>query len=115
MTERDIFFTTNTYLYSPDQLDQIYTKYRHIALIAFEPISSNAFFDYVSGQTISLEQLNDNFDDYTPMALQKLGIRLGEALIRWQYDPRELPFRQLYERIIELLNKIVTTDVIAVC
>jgi hypothetical protein len=115
MTERDIYFAINTSLYSPDQLVQIYTKYRHISLISSEPISSNAFFDYVSGQTISLEELNVNFDDYTPMSLQKLKMQLGKSLIRWQNDPRALPFQELYERIIELLNKIVTTDTIFLC
>ena len=114
MTERDIFFATNTSLYSPDQLDEIYIKYRHIALIAWEPISSNAFFDYVSGQNISLEKLNADFYDYTPMALQKLNIKLEKALVRWQHDARALPFRQLYERIKDLLNRIMTTDTIIV-
>ena len=114
MTERDIFFTTYTYLYSPDLLDEIYTKYRHISIIACEPISKNSFFDYVSGKGISLEQLNANFDDYTPMAFQKLSIRLGEMLQRWQHDPRALPFQQLYDRIDNLLNGILKTDVITV-
>ena len=114
MTERDIFFAINTSLYSPYELDRIYTKYRYVALIAWEPISSNAFYDYISGQNISLEKLNEDFNDYTPMALQKLSVQLEKALNRWQYDIRAIPFRQLYERIKNLLDRIIETDAIIV-
>lgn len=108
MTERDIFYEPDTSF----STTQIYTKYRNISLTTWDPIQENAFYDYVNHTYLSLSQLNDIFNDYTPMALQKLGYQLKTALNRWQNDIRAEPFRMLYNRINEVINQILYTDVI---
>lgn len=137
LTERDIFFSTHprTLLlpHSRDQLEaafgpsdrsedlsdyidelieDIYRKYNRIDLVTWDPQpneAKTAFFDFVSQKPVSLDQVNKFFDKYSPMALQRLQGQLELALNRWGSSNS---FGQLYNRINNRIQKILTTGAI---
>jgi hypothetical protein len=136
LTERDLFFSTHPKIYlqpySRDQIeaafplfhstesskdayineliDNIYTKYNYISLITWDPVTKFAFLDYKTGDIISVDKLNEDFDKYSPMALQKLQCQLKIALNRWD----SLPFQQLCQRIENLIQTIAGANYIIV-
>lgn len=131
LTERDIFFSDHPKVllssYTSDQLesalgysniddliDHLYNEYTHITLVIWDPRNEQAFFDYKSQSLISLDRLNNNFDKYSPMSLQKLQLQLKPALQRWMKQPNDttLLFQQLYQRISNRIVFILTTDAI---
>lgn len=136
-TERDIFFSTHPkiplLLYSKDQLEaafgfseqsedlsmyidelinDIYGKYNRIDLIKWDPEPNTAFFDFVTQSVISLDQLNETFNKYSPMALQRLQNQLETALRRWTECVSCNEFRKLLDRIHNRLYLILNTQAI---
>lgn len=135
ITERDIFISTNPHLllssWSRDQLeawfgpsdrsdqidlyideliDHINRKYRKVELIKWDP-SPDAFYDYSLGKIISIDDLDQYFDQYSAMALQKLGHQLGISLSRWGNQDTQ-SFVNLYNRINKRIQQIAQTNVI---
>jgi hypothetical protein len=101
ITERDIFFSIEPEkIVSADIVDNIYKKYRHLSLISLNP---PIFFDYITQSPISLDELNYYFDDYPPMALQKLGVQLESNI-------QTYPLQGLLARINDRNYRILTIN-----
>lgn len=138
VTERDVFLSIHPHLllasWSRDQLEawfgpsnrseqigtyidelinDINRKYRRIELIKWDP-SPNPFYDYGLERVISIDELNQNFNQYSAMSLQKLGQQLTISLSRWLQNNNEnvQPFIDLNNRINERIQQIARTQVI---
>jgi hypothetical protein len=136
-TERDIFFSIHPkiplLLHSRDELEaafgpsdrsqdlsiyidelisDIYKKYRRIDLIKWDPEPDTAFFDFVTQSIISIDQLNRNFNKYSPMALQRLQAQLDITLKRWGKCPSCDEFHKLFNRINNRLQMILSSQAI---
>lgn len=124
LTERDIFFSNQPQIllspYTYDQLasafdypdfinldeliDHIYKKYNRIDLASYNP---PVFLDYETKNLISLDDLNRNFNEYSPMALQRLGYQIEPYL-----QQGVVSLQPLYNRISALVNNILSTNVL---
>lgn len=90
-------------------LSELYRKYRRIDLIKWDPDLSGPFYDYVLDRVISLQEFNDLFNKYSPLALRRLKGQLEMALNRWGNQSQ---FENALLRIEGFLNKILETSFI---
>jgi len=94
-------------------LHQLWVKYQRIDLVQWDISLKAPFFDYASSQFQSFDYLIANLKFYPYLAVERLLYQLQE----YQADPRnglslvqEFKYYQQFEILLELCQRIVTTE-----
>lgn len=100
--------------YISEFLDNLWTKYKRIDLVKWDPILDSPFIDYQSQRFVSLSELENNLDRYSPLSLQRLSFQLKRSIDRWIKSGTSNAefFQKLLDEILERENIILSTEYI---
>ena len=100
--------------YISELLDNLWTKYKRIDLVKWDPVLDSPFIDYQSQNFVSLADFQNDLDRYSPLSLQRLSYQLKRSIDRWIKSgvPNVESFQKVLDEILERENIILSTEYI---